>query len=124
MTTQEVANRLVELCRQGDWSAAQKELYAENASSEEPFEAFGPKKVEGMDAINAKGAKWAEMVEEVHGATVSDPIVSKDHFAVTMTMDITYKGGPRIKDPELCVYGVKDGKIISEQFFYAPPPQQ
>jgi len=124
MTTQEVANRLVALCRSGDWDTAQKELYAENAKSIEPFAAFGPAEVQGMDAIREKGEKWSEMVDEMYGAEVSDPVVSDDHFAITMKMDIKYKGGPRTKDAELCVYGVKDGKIISEQFFYAPPPQQ
>ena len=36
MTTQEVANRLVELCRQGQIEAAQTELYANDCSSLEP----------------------------------------------------------------------------------------
>ncbi len=124
MTTQEVANKLVELCRKGDWDKAQQELYCDDCTSTEPVEMFGPKTVKGMDAIREKGKKWAGMVEEMHGAEISDPIISDDHFAITMIMDVTYKGAPRTKDKELCVYGVKDGKIISEEFFYAPPPEQ
>jgi len=123
MTTQEVAKRLVELCRTGDWETAQKELYAEHATSTEATDDFGPRMVQGMEAIREKGKKWAGMVEDLHGATVSEPVISDDHFAISMQMDITYKGGPRTKDTELCVYGVKDGKIVSEQFFYAPTPQ-
>lgn len=34
-----------------------------------------------------------------------------------MTMDCTMKGHPRVTVPELCVYKVKDGKIVSEEFF-------
>ncbi len=124
MTTQEIANRLVELCRTGDWETAQNELYCNDCTSTEPYAAFGPATVKGMDAIREKGKKWSEMVEQMYGAEVSDPVVADDHFALTMTMDIQYKGGPRTKDAELCVYGVKDGKIVSEQFFYAPPPEQ
>jgi hypothetical protein len=32
-------------------------------------------------------------------------------------MDVTMKGQERSKIAEICVYEVKDGKIISEQFF-------
>jgi len=32
-------------------------------------------------------------------------------------MDVTMKGQARSSFEELCVYRVKDGKIISEQFF-------
>jgi ketosteroid isomerase-like protein len=33
-------------------------------------------------------------------------------------MDVTMKGQGRMKMDEIAVYGVKDGKIVSEQFFY------
>ena len=55
MTTQQVADRLVELCNTGQWDKAQEELYADHAVSLElPGTPF-PEKVEGMDAIRAKG---------------------------------------------------------------------
>jgi hypothetical protein len=34
-----------------------------------------------------------------------------------MRLDMTMKGQGRMDMAELCVYQVKDGKIISEQFF-------
>jgi ketosteroid isomerase-like protein len=117
MPTVEIANRLVELCRQGDFETAQNELYAEDAVSIEPhgtpdFE----KETHGLDAIKEKGKKWASMVEENHGGEVSDPLLADTSFAVTMTMDVTMKGQGRMKMTELCIYHVKDGKVISEQF--------
>jgi SnoaL-like domain len=117
MTTVEIANRLVELCKKGDFEGAQKELFAEDAVSIEPhgtpdFE----KETKGLDAIIEKGKKWSEMVEESHGGEVSEPLIAGDSFAVTMTMDITMKGRGRMAMTELCIYHVKDGKIISEQF--------
>jgi len=36
MTTGQIASRLAELCRQGQFESAQKELFAENAVSIEP----------------------------------------------------------------------------------------
>lgn len=121
MTTQDVANRLIELCRTGKWDEAQNELYADNAVSLEPV-GSRMEKTEGMASIKEKGKHWAEMVEAFHGSEISEPIVAGSHFAVTMTMDITYKGAPRKKDGQLAVYEVKEGKIVKEQFFYPLPP--
>jgi len=117
MTTVDVANRLVELCRQGQFETAQKELFADDAVSIEPhgtpdFE----KETKGLEAILEKGKKWGEMVEEAHGMDVSEPLLADSSFAVTMMMDVTMKGGQRMKMTELCIYHVKDGKIVSEQF--------
>ena len=118
MTTKEIAVKLVEYCRKGEYEKAYTELYAPDAKSIEPRATFGPKEIQGMEAFKKKGEMWNSMVEEMHGGSVGDPIVSDAHFAVTMTMDVTFKEGGRVKDTELCVYEVKDGKIISEQFFY------
>jgi hypothetical protein len=63
MTTQEVANRLVELVAQGKYEEAQNELYHNDAVSIEPENAQGPGSVKGLDAIIEKGKGWAEMVE-------------------------------------------------------------
>jgi len=117
MTTQAVANRLVELCRAGKWNEAQDELYAANAVSIEPEGANMPK-AEGMEAIKAKGEQWASMVEEVHSGEVSDPIVAGNHFSCTMITEATFKNMGRQKLEEVAVYEVQNGKIVKEQFFY------
>jgi SnoaL-like domain len=118
MTTVEIANRLVELCQKGDFEGAQKELYADDAISIEPHgtDDFS-KETKGLDGILEKGRKWAEMIEEYHEMKVSDPLVSDSSFALTMTMGVTMKGQGRMDMTELCIYHVKDGKIVSEQFF-------
>ena len=118
MSTTEIANRLAELCKKGDFETAQKELYADDAVSIEPYSTpeFA-QETKGLDAIMEKGKKWGEMVEEYHGTSVSEPLVSDNSFALTMHMDITMKGKGRMAMTELCVYNVKDGKIVSEHFF-------
>ena len=118
MTINGIAARLVELCRQGQWTTAQKELYADDAVSIEPHPtpAF-EKETKGLNAIIEKGEKWNAMVQETHGLAVSDPIVAMNAFACTMRMDITMKERGRVEFTELCVYQVKDEKIVSEQFF-------
>jgi len=35
-----------------------------------------------------------------------------------MGMDVTMKGAPRMNMDEICLYEVKDGKIIREEFFF------
>ena len=118
MKTNEIAERLVAHCRGAKWEAAQKELFAENAVSIEsrPGPTFG-KETKGLAAIIEKGRKFEGMIEKVHSLTVSEPLVAGDAIACTMSLDVTMKGQERMQMAELCVYAVKDGKIISEQFF-------
>jgi ketosteroid isomerase-like protein len=117
MTTQEIADRLVELCRKGGFEDAQKELFAEDAVSieAEASPAF-EKETKGLKAIKEKGEKWNSMVKEMHGLDVSNPLIADNSFACTMKMDVTMKDGNRMAMTELCTYHVKDGKIVSEEF--------
>jgi ketosteroid isomerase-like protein len=118
MTTKEIAKRLKKLCDKGDFEGAHRELYAKDAVSIEPEASQGfAKETHGLDAIIEKGKQWNNMVSEVHGIEVSEPVVAGNSFAVTMRMDTTMKDKKRMDMTELCVYHVKDGKIISEQFF-------
>jgi len=118
MSTTEIANHLVELCSKGEFETAQKELFADDAVSIEPHGTPDfQQETKGLDGIIEKGKKWAGMVEEYHGMNVSQPVVGGQSFACTMSMDVTMKGRGRMQMTELCVYNVKDGKIVSEQFF-------
>ncbi len=120
MNTEQIAKRLVELCREGKYEQAQDELYAQDAVSIEmtgsPGGAMGDAK--GMDAIREKGRRWQENIETIHGGSVSDPVVAGDWFSVAMGIDATYKDMGRVPMQEICVYKVRDGKIVHEQFFY------
>jgi hypothetical protein len=118
MTTQEIADKLAAYCREGKFEEAQKELYAEDAVSIEPeaSEQF-EKETKGLQNIIKKGEKFESMVEAYHKLEVSDPIVAAKSFAIELRMDMTMKGHGRMDMKELCLYKVKDGKIISEEFF-------
>ena len=118
MTTKEVAKKLKKLCEKGEFETAQKELFSKDALSIEPMasEAFA-KETHGLDAILKKGKKWTEMVLENHALEISEPMIAGNSFALTMRMDVTMKDHKRMDMTELCIYHVKDGKIISEQFF-------
>ena len=119
MTTQDIANRLSELCKAGQYEQAQQELYAEDAISIEPVGAPGPQSVKGRDEIIKKGEEFRNSIEELHSADASQPIVAGNHFAITITVDATFKGMGKMLMEEVCVYEVKDGKVVKEQFFYS-----
>jgi len=119
MTTQDIANRLYELCKAGQYQQAQEELYAEDAISIEPVNSPGPQSVKGRDEIIKKGEEFQNSIEEFHGGDVTAPIVLGNHIALGITLDATFKGMGRMKMEEIAVYEVKDGKIVKEQFFYS-----
>src|SRR5882672_1884210 len=113
MTTQAIADRLTELCRQGQFETAQIELYAKDAISIEPEASAGfEKETKGLPAIIKKGHKFEGMVGETHSVFVSTPLVVGNSIAFTLSMDITMKERGRTTMAELCVYHVKDGKIV------------
>ncbi|MBA2250436.1 MAG: nuclear transport factor 2 family protein [Chitinophagaceae bacterium] len=118
MTTQEIANRLVELCRKGDFENALTDLYSNDAVSIEPSASHDfEKETKGLDAIKVKGEKWNSMVEKMNSVTVSDPLIGGNSFVCTMRLDVIMKERGQMDMTELCVYSVKDGKIVAEQFF-------
>lgn len=118
MTTQEIANRLHELCRQSQFETAQDELYATDASSTESDRTGQIVTVKGVEAIKQKGVEFRNMVEEMHGGYTNEPKVFGNNIFMEMGMDVTMKGMPRMNMDEMCHYEVKDGKITSERFHY------
>jgi len=123
MTTQEVANRLVELCREGKNEQAVKELYAPEIVSVEP-EGAPNRIVKGLAGIAEKGMQFQNMIENINSSYVSDPLVAENFFSISMLMNVKMKGVPVDVDmDEICVYTVNNGKIVKEEFFYTLQPQ-
>ncbi len=118
LTTQEVAARFNELAQQEKWFEIQDEFFAENARSIDPPHSpyFGY--AEGKAAVRKKGEDFVKRIEAFHGAHTTEPIVAGNHFAVGREVDITVQPHGRIQIKEIMLYEVKDGQIISEQFFY------
>lgn len=110
----QLAYTLVQLCREWKFPKAQATLFHEDAENIEPDGRI----TSGLPAIMAKEQLFLDNIEERHLLEISDPIVADDYFALQLLMDVTIaKVGRRTRN-ELCVYHVKDGKIIREQFFY------
>ena len=120
MDIHELADTLVDYCSEGKFEEAQRALYSDSATSDEPSNSPGFKSVTGLQAIIDKGAQFRAMIEEVHSIEVSDPVIAGDYFSIALLIDVTLKGMGRVNMDEVAVYRVKDGKVVSEQFFYSP----
>ena len=118
MTTKEIATILVAMCRKGEVEEAKEKLFAEDVTSTEPSEGILPKETKGMAAIRKKADLFISFVDQFYGNTISDPIIAGNYFCVAWHTDIQMKGEDRKSSSELCLYKTKDGKIISEEFFY------
>lgn len=118
MTMQEVAARFNQLARQEKWFEIQDEPFADNVRSIDPSISpyFGY--AEGKGPVRKKGMDWVEKVEQVHETYTTHPLIGGNHFVVGRGFEITVKGFGRIKIEEIMLYEVKDGQIVSEQFFY------
>ena len=118
LTTKEVAARFNELAKQEKWFEIQDELFADNVKSIDPPNSpyFGY--AEGKAAVRKKGEDFVKRIEAAHRRYTTEPIIAGNHFAVGREVDITVQGYGRIQINEIMLYEVKDGEIISEQFFY------
>ena len=118
LTTQEIAARFHELAQQEKWFEIQDEFFTENVTSTDPADSpyFGY--AEGKADVRKKGEDFVKRIEAVHSASTTAPVVGGNHFAVGRDIDITVQGHGRIQINQVMLYEVKDGRIISEQFFY------
>jgi hypothetical protein len=121
MTTQEVAARYYELACENKWSEIQENLHDENIIQREPEHGV-PAGIEtttrGKAAVKGKSEAHRTMIEAIHSRHTSEPVVAGNFFTTVLKRDVTYKGRPRVNSEEIAVIEVKDGKIVSETFFY------
>jgi ketosteroid isomerase-like protein len=117
MNTEEVATKLVELCRNGEWMKAVDELYSKDIVSVEAREMENmPAEMRGIDQVRGK-TEWWEKNMQVHSANVGDPFVAGDKFVVQFDVDVTDKASnKRMQMSEVGIYTVKDGKVAREEF--------
>ena len=125
MSTEEVATKLVEYCRKGEWMKAVDDLYAKDIVSVEPREMENmPAEMRGIDQVRGK-TKWFEDSFEVHSAKVGEPFVARDTFVVQFDIDVTDKASKkRMQMSEVGIYTVKDGKVAREEFLALAQPKK
>ncbi|MEM8772512.1 MAG: nuclear transport factor 2 family protein [Pseudomonadota bacterium] len=115
----QVANKLVEHCRNHTERQGLDELYAQDAVSVEAADMGEGREVKGVDAIKAKH-DWWDNAFEVHSGSVEGPYAhGPNQFGAIFELDATNKEtGERSEMKEFGVYTVEGGKITREEFFY------
>lgn len=119
MAIKDVARSLVDLCRQGKFMEAIEKHYSQDIVS---VEAMGneqmPRVMEGLDAVRGKSEWWIDN-HEVHSNEIHGPYYNGDQFSMFMVTDVTSKPmNQRYTMKEVCLYDVKDDKIVKEHFYY------
>ena len=117
MSTQEVAEKVVELVRQQAWYKALDTLYDKDIVSVEASASEGESaEKRGIDQVRGKIDWWLNAME-VHSFTGKGPFVAHDRFVVQYDADVTEKNSKkRFQLSEVGVYTVKNGKIVREEF--------
>jgi len=113
MSTSTVAGRLIELCKEGKFLEAQHELYDTDIISIDPD---GSKTV-GSVNMNAKEQEFLARVEKFHKIYWSDPLIAGSYFTVILKLEIEFRKIGYKSIEEVCVYQVRNDKIVFEQFF-------
>src|SRR4051795_4757186 len=111
MTTLDIAQQYVALCKQGKNEECLDKLFAKDAVSVEALTPPGGEDriASGLEAIRAKGKSWGES-NTVHKADVAGPYPNEDRFAVRFPYEIPSKpSGKRMTMDEIGLFTVKNG---------------
>jgi hypothetical protein len=116
MTYAEKTAELYNMINSGQLLEAFEKYYAENVVMQEMGEA--PR--EGKETNRAYEIGFLNSIEAVHGAGVNN-ITSDESKSVVMVenwMDLTFKGGHRVKLEQVCVQQWEGEQIINERFYH------
>ena len=120
MTSKDIGQKLVDLCKAGKNADAMQQLYANDIVSVEAGAPPGESpEAKGLGACVEKEQKWSA-AHEIHGASVDGPYPNGDRFAVLFDYDLTRRADKkRFHMKEVALYTVKNDKIVREEFFYS-----
>lgn len=113
MTTQEVAQKIIQYIHEGKNLQAEEELYSQDVVS---YEQDG--RIEkGLEQVMNKTKEAMANIEEFFGVKVTQAFAGKESFLLEITMDMKPKGGERMQVSEFGFYKVENGKVTEEHFF-------
>jgi len=120
MTTNDIAKKYVELCKNNQNHIALETLFSPDVVSvEAAAPPGGAAEARGIKAVAEKGKQWMDN-HEIHSAQVEGPWPHGNRFIVRFDYDVTNKpSGRRFKMAEAALLTVENGKIVREEFFYS-----
>jgi hypothetical protein len=115
-TIQEIANRLKELVSDQKFVEAYQQLFADDAESIDPLNTSG-QPLKGLDTLLQREKDFLARIISIEKISLSEPIIAGSYFTLSLQMSFEVEGQGHMEVEEICVYKVKDGKVISQQFF-------
>jgi ketosteroid isomerase-like protein len=119
MTYLERAQDIYQKMGEGDLQGAIDQHYADNVTV---VEATG-ERFDGKETAKKRAAEWQQNLEAFHGGGVHN-VTSNESDGVTVVeswVDITPKGGDRMKFEEVAVQKWEGDRIVRERFYYFIP---
>lgn len=110
----ELDAELNQMVLSGKAMEAFEKFYDDNVSMQENSDPV----TKGKDANRQREIDFFSSVEQFHGAAVEASATGDDVSFRQLMMDITFKGGTRMKMEQVAVRRWTNGKVVSERFFY------
>ncbi len=107
-------NELNQMVLNGQAMEAFERFYAEDVVMQEN----SAEPVVGKAANRQREIDFFSSLEEFHGAGVLGSAVTGDRSYSEWWMDVTFKGGGRVKLEQVAARTWKDGQVIEERFYY------
>ncbi|MDX1917615.1 MAG: SnoaL-like domain-containing protein [Candidatus Caenarcaniphilales bacterium] len=115
MNVKELVNQLNKMILEGKSMEAFEKFYAENVVMQENDEP----PTEGKDANRAREEDFFRNLENFAAGDVKEVVVEGDTSMVRWYMDFTHKQWGRFAGHQIALQKWKDGKIVSENFYYS-----
>lgn len=113
-TTVDIATQLIKLLRNCQFVTAYEELFTDDAISIDPLKPdLSP--VKGLPRL-IEFEKAFLSKAKIQSVDVSEPIISGAYFATRLSMQVIIESA-NVPFEELCIYEVRNEKIVSQQFF-------
>jgi ketosteroid isomerase-like protein len=114
MNIEKLDQELNEMIFSGKAMEAFEKFYAEDIvmqhNLDEPWK--------GKDVNRQREIEFLSSVAEWHGGGVLSSAVQGDVSFCESDLDVTFKGGPRVKWAQVAVRRWKDGQVVHERFYY------
>jgi hypothetical protein len=115
-TIHEIANGLKEMVGEQKFVDAYQQLFSDDAESIDPLNTSG-QPLKGLATLLEREKDFLSRIIAIDKITLSDPIIAGSYFTLSLKMSFEVEGQGHMEVDEICLYKVKNGKIISQQFF-------
>jgi len=115
-TIHEIANGLKEMLSERKFVEAYQMLFSEDAESIDPLNTSG-QPLKGLTTLLQREEDFLSRIKTIEKISLSEPIIAGSYFTLSLKMSFEVQDQGPMEVEEICLYKVKNGKIVSQQFF-------